>query len=337
MPSEPIQVLPYGLGPIGIKIVENCLLTQSVRLISAVDIDPVKIGRDVGELAGREHAGIPVVATVEDAGTPLIRGRRIALHATGSKLVSVWPQIKQLLDHGYSVVSTCEELSYPWHRYPELSREIDQYARDRRQIVIGTGVNPGFVMDSLALFITSVTRDISAIHVSRRVDVAKRRIPLQKKVGAGMTPEQFKQLAEQNRIGHVGLEESLRLIAYGLNLGLSDVTNTIEPVIAEEDIELAAGPVKKNEVIGLHQISRGLAAGHISIELDLIMCAGAKQEDRITLETTDMGKLDIVVPGGIFGDTATANIVVSTARTIHSFSGSGLLTMADIPITRNVR
>ncbi|GIP33436.1 hypothetical protein [Paenibacillus sp. J2TS4] len=335
MPSEHIHVLPYGLGPIGIKIVENCLQTEAVRMISAVDIDPLKIGRDVGELAGREYAGVSVVSNVEEIGSPSGANRKIALHATGSNLEMVWPQIKQLLDHGYSVVSTCEQLAYPWHRYPELSREIDQYASDKQQIVIGTGVNPGFVMDSLALFATSVTQSITRIYISRKVDVAKRRLPLQKKVGIGMTPEQFMELAEQDRIGHVGLEESLRLIAYGLNLSLSDVYNRIDPVISWQDMELSSGSIKKNEVIGLHQISRGIAAG-IPIELDLVMSAGAKQEDRLTLETAEMGTLEIVVPHGIFGDTATANIVVNTAKTIHSFERSGLLTMADIPLARNM-
>ncbi|PYI55624.1 hypothetical protein [Paenibacillus flagellatus] len=331
-----INVLSYGLGPIGVKIMQSCMQSPSFRLIGAVDIDPDKIGKDAGELAGTGPIGVAVSGSLDDVRDAAWTGRKLALHATGSNLESVWPQIRRLLDHGYSVISTCEQLSYPWDRYPELSKQIDQYAREKQQFVIGTGVNPGFVMDALTLFATSVTQNITGIRVSRKVDVSKRRVPLQKKVGIGMTPETFRELASNDRIGHVGLEESLRLIAYGLNLSLTDVQNSIEPIIAREEAELAVGLLKKDEVSGLHQVARGTTREAIPIELDLVMSVGVKQEDRIVLETKDLGDVEFVIPSGIFGDTATVNVVVNTAKTLYTFGGSGLLTMADICLTRNV-
>lgn len=335
MNGEKLKVLAYGLGPIGIKIVQNCLTSEAIRVEAAVDIDPQKIGRDIGELAGSGSIGVTVVKSLEETKSSPSKDRKIAFHATGSNLEQVWPQIRQLLDHGYSIISTCEQLSYPWHRYPELSREIDRYAREKQQIVIGTGVNPGYVMDALALFATSVTQSITGIYVSRKVDVSKRRIPLQKKVGIGMTPQAFNELAQQDRIGHVGLEESLRLLAYGLNCRVLDVHNSIEPTIAIDDMELALGPLKKNEVSGLHQVSKAVTENNVPIELDLVMSVGVGQEDRIKLESEDMGTVEFVIPEGIFGDTATANIIVNTAKTVSSYQENGLLTMADIPLTRN--
>lgn len=337
MQSGKMNVTSYGLGPIGIKIMQSCLQAENIKLIGAVDIDPEKIGRDAGELAESAPVGVHVVQRLDEVDTTAVTGRKFALHATGSNLAQVWPQIKELLDQGYSVISTCEQLSYPWHRYPDLSREIDLYARDKRQFVIGTGVNPGYIMDSTTLFATSVTQSLSKISVNRKVDVSKRRIPLQKKVGIGMTPEHFNELAQNDRIGHVGLEESLRLIAYGLNLSLVDVTNKIEPTLSGQDTELALGPLRKNEVSGLHQISTGTTKEGIPIELDLIMSVDVVQEDRIVLETKDMGTLEFVVPQGIFGDTATVNVVVNTAKTMQFSDKIGLLTMADIPLTRSLR
>ncbi|WP_010272483.1 NAD(P)H-dependent amine dehydrogenase family protein [Paenibacillus senegalensis] len=330
-----LKVLAYGLGPIGIKIAQHCLTSEAITVEAAVDIDPAKVGRDLGELTGGQSVGVPVVNNLTEVKANTSPGRKIAFHATGSNLEAVWPQIRQLLDHGYSVVSTCEQLSYPWHRYPELAEEIDQYAKSKGQVVIGTGVNPGYVMDALALFATSVTQSITRIFVSRKVDVSKRRIPLQKKVGIGMTPEAFNELAEQDRIGHVGLEESLRLLAYGLNEEVPSVSNLIEPTIAQENMEMALGPVAKGQVSGLHQVSKAVTSSNVPIELDLIMSAGVGQEDRITLVSEDMGTVEFVIPGGIFGDTATANIIVNTAKTVSGYAQSGLLTMADIPLTRN--
>lgn len=336
MNTVKMNVISYGLGPIGIKIMQSCLQSDHIRLIGAVDIDPQKIGRDVGELAESTAVGINVVQNLDEIETARLEGRKLALHATGSNLPQVWPQIKQLLDQGYSVISTCEQLAYPWHRYSDLSKEIDLYARDKRQFVIGTGVNPGYIMDSMTLFSTSVTQSLSKIKVYRKVDVSKRRIPLQKKVGIGMSPEEFHQLAQNDRIGHVGLEESLRLVAYGLNLTLTEVINKIEPTISQEDTVLAIGPLRKNEVNGLHQNSTGSTKEGIPIELDLIMSVDVVTEDRIILETNDMGTVEFVVPQGIFGDTATINVVVNTAKTMHSSNQVGLLTMADIRLTRNL-
>lgn len=336
MNAEKINVIVYGLGPIGSKILQTCLQTPNMQVRGAVDIDPHKIGQDAGALVGLPPIGVKVVGSVEEIDLADLPGRKIALHATGSNLEQVWPQLKQLLDNGYSVVSTCEQLSYPWHRYPQLSTEIDQYARDKEQLVIGTGINPGFVMDALTLFATSVTHTITGIFVSRTVDVSKRRIPLQKKVGIGLTPAAFNELAQQNRIGHVGLEESLRLIAYGLHLTLSEVHNSIEPTLASKPAELAIGPLQTGEVSGLHQVARGQTSAGYPIVLDLVMSVDVKQEDKIVIETAEMGNLELVIPGGIFGDVATANIVANTAKVIHSSPHSGLFTMADIPLVRNI-
>lgn len=75
----------------------------------------------------------------------------------------------------------CEQLSFPWDRYPELAKEIDDYAKAIRLSVIGTGINPGFIMDTLVICFSTVLTTVNKIIVNRRVDVSKRRIPLQKK------------------------------------------------------------------------------------------------------------------------------------------------------------
>lgn len=329
-----LEVVVYGLGPIGLEILKKCQETLPGKVIGAVDIDPVKIGKDIGELTGLERRGIRVVSSIKEVAAKG-NGTKIAIHATGSNLQSVWPQIKELVDHGYSVVSTCEQLSFPFHRYPELSEEIDRYAAEKGVTVIGTGVNPGYVMDTLVLSLTSVLSDISSICVTRQVDVKKRRLPLQKKVGTGMTEEEFKNLAVQDKIGHVGLEESLRLIAAGLNLELESVENSINPVVTSEPLLLPHFDIKAGEVIGLHQVSNGVTNDGKSIVLDLTMSAEVNEsEDRIEIDG-DM-KQTLVIPGGVFGDSATASIIINTVKTVALEVKPGLQTMKDIRLTRNI-
>lgn len=321
---QPMNVLSFGLGPIGLEILKRCLQSSEMNVIGAIDIDPEKIGKDIGLLTNSEKKGLSCHASLAElSANQRNLSPAIAFHATGSHLERIWPQIKDLLDCGFSVVSTCEELSFPWHRYPALAKEIDAYAREKKLAVLGTGVNPGFVMDTLALCFTAVTGEVNDIKISRRVDVSKRRLPLQKKVGVGMNPDTFNQLAEKQQIGHVGLEESVRLIAYGLNLQLIEVHNEIEPTLSPHE----------HRVTGLHQTSTGRTKEGVNITLDLVMSTGIDQTDELMIEGDECRKL--IIPGGIFGDTATASIVMNCGKWIHTTKEIGLKTMADIGLPRN--
>ncbi|KAB2329542.1 hypothetical protein F7731_22105 [Cytobacillus depressus] len=328
------EIVVYGLGPIGMEILKKCEEHLQGKVIGAVDIDPNKVGKDIGELIDIEKRGIRVVNSIQEVKVKSDHPR-IAIHATGSNLRTVWPQIKDLIDSGFSVVSTCEQLSYPWHRYPELAKEIDGYAAEKGVSVIGTGVNPGYVMDTLVLSLTSVLSDISSIRVTRRVDVKKRRLPLQKKVGVGMTEEEFNNLAAEGKLGHVGLEESLRLLAAGLNFELEEVENSICPKLTDEAFSLPHFDVKAGEVIGLHQVSKAFTKDGRKIELDLVMATSVEESEDAIEINGDM-KQRLVVPGGIFGDSATASIIINTAKTVALDIKPGLQTMKDIKLTRSI-
>jgi 2,4-diaminopentanoate dehydrogenase len=334
-----VNAVQFGLGPIGMEILEVMTYeSNGLDLMAAVDIDPEKAGKDIGALLGRKHIGIRVIPSVQDLSTQVRQAKpgeeteRVAIHATGSNLEAVWPQIKELLDYGFSVVSTCEEIAYPWHRYPELSSEIDAYSRERGLSVLGTGVNPGFVMDTLVLCLTAITGQTERIVVTRSVDVSKRRLQLQEKVGVGMPRETFEQLAAEGAIGHVGMEESVRLVAYALNWRLTEVTNTIEPTIAGKSQSLALTDIQPGDVDGLHQTSVGRTQDSKEIRLDLTMRAEVEQKDEIVVYGDTRHRL--LIPDGIFGDTATAAIAVNCAKMMSS-APDGLINMADIKVPRN--
>ncbi|PYZ95897.1 hypothetical protein CR205_16085 [Alteribacter lacisalsi] len=331
-----IKLLQFGLGPIGLEVIRKAVDVHGLTLAGAVDINPEYTGKDVGELAGTGSTETPVVSTIQEMPPHSEEeSPRVAVHCTGSNLKRIWPQIKDLLDHGYSVVSTCEELSYPWHRYPALSEEIDAYAKSKGLAVLGTGVNPGFVMDTMTLCITSVVNEVGDVKAERKVDVSRRRVPLQKKVGCGMTVGEFEALAEKDAIGHVGLEESARLIAYGLGMDLVSVKNTIKPVVAQEALTLTSGRIEKGMVCGQHQVVLAESADGRTITLELTMAAGAEQEDRVKIGGGEA--LELVIPNGVFGDTATAAMALNMAKVVGGHDGAGLFTMADLPLPRNIR
>ncbi|MCL6554617.1 MAG: dihydrodipicolinate reductase, partial [Firmicutes bacterium] len=222
----PISVVSYGLGPIGVSIARHAL-DIGHRIVGAVDIDPEKVGRDLGTLIGRDPLGVTVAADPAEA---LARGPEVVLHSTQSHIPQVLSQILDCLEAGACVVSTCEEMAFPWYRHPAAAHRIDRVAKARHVAAVGVGVNPGFVMDLLPVVLTAACREVRSIHVTRVVDAGTRRLPLQRKVGAGMTRAEFAQGVAEGRLGHVGLQESVALIADALGWPLDGVTEDIEPV-----------------------------------------------------------------------------------------------------------
>ena len=328
-----VKVVHFGLGPIGLQILDLVVGSEKTEVVGAIDIDPEKVGRDVGELIGHNHIGTKVVATVHDL-PPDLSGQPdvVAVHAAGSRLEKVWPQLRELLEAGFSVVSTCEELSYPWHRHPDLSRQIDSHARERGLSALGTGVNPGFVMDVLPLCLTTTFADVRTVRVTRAVDVATRRVPLQEKVGVGMDPDVFVRLAASEEIGHVGLEESARLLAHGLGWELAEAFNTIEPTLATRHHQLEIGRLNPGEVDGLAQTTVASTPDGRSIELNLTMRVEVDQNDQITVIGDD--QRTVTVPGGIPGDSATAAITANCAKRAPDFP-PGLTTMVEVGLPRH--
>lgn len=328
MSDRLITVAHYGLGPIGAEALRIVAAQPWLRIVGAVDIDPAKVGRDAGAVAGlAEDLGIRVD---DDAERLLAQARpAVVVHCTGSSLAGVLPQLRGIVRAGAGVVSTCEELSYPWARHRAQAEELDALARSAGVAVLGTGVNPGFVMDLLPLVLSAVTARVSSVRVTRVVDAARRRGPLQRKIGAGITPEEFRHRAAEGRIGHVGLGESLDMLAAGLGWELQGTEGTLEPVLAREAVETPYARVAPGGVAGIHQIARGHTAAGQDIALDLTMYVGAPDpRDEVVIEGEPGARL--LIPGGIFGDSATAAIVANAIPAVYG-AAPGLRIMRDLP------
>ena len=206
--QDEIRVVQYGLGPIGQATAKEVLRRDGLALVGAIDADPQKIGKDVGELLGLgERTGVVVGG---DAAEVLrASGAGIVLHTTSSFLGSNHEQIELCVGAGMHVVSSCEELFFPHVKHPELTRRLDELARENDVVILGVGVNPGFVMDTLALAATGVCNRVDRLRAARVVDAALRRLSLQRKVGAGLTTAEFAQRKAAGQFGHIGLRESL--------------------------------------------------------------------------------------------------------------------------------
>lgn len=329
-----IRVIQYGLGPIGCATVKALLEKKDLHIVGAVDIAPEKVGKGLGEVIGGDNK---LRVRVTDDPATLFREAKacVVMHTTSSFFKDVYDQLELAVKAGLNVVSSTEELVYPQLRSPTLAAKLDRLARKHGTTVLGTGVNPGFVMDTLALVLTGVAKTVRSIKITRRVDAGTRRMPLQRKVGAGMKPEEFRKLVREGKLGHVGLLESMHLVAAGLGWQLTETKEEIEPVLAETKQVTRYFTVNPGDVCGIRHTSTGFCNGRRVIDLDLRMYIGAR--DPIdSIEVDGDPPLLLTIPGGVPGDVATVSALVNAIPRVIE-AEPGLKTMLDLPIPRAFR
>lgn len=328
--TNEIKVVIYGVGPIGGRIAKAILKKKGLKIVGAIDIAKDKVDKDLGECIGMKKKLGVSVSDDPDALFDKIDAD-VSLVSTTSYLRSVYPQLIKCIKAGMNVISTCEELVYPWRKDPQLSSEIDGLAKRYGVTTLGTGINPGFLMDTLVVTLTAVCQQIEQIKVSRVMNAASRRLPFQKKIGAGLTVQEFNEKIEKKIItGHVGLEQSVAMIADALNWELDEIkVDPVNPVIAKEPTESKYIQVKLGEVAGLRQVVRGIREEREVIVLDFQAYIGAKEEyDYINIKGTP--NIQEKISPCVHGDVGTVAIVVNCIPKVINAS-PGLLTMRNLP------
>lgn len=325
MTDDPVTAVQYGIGPIGARIV-GAAVEKGVEFVGAIDIDPEKVGEDLGTVAGLDQdLGTEVT---DDAEAALAEEPDLVFHSTLSSIEAVKPQLVEAFEAGADVVSTTEELSYPWRNNPDIANVLDRDAKDAGGTVLGTGINPGFAMDFLPSVLTLPCRQVDRIEVHRVQNAAERRSPLQEKVGAGTSVETFEEEIA-TEAGHVGLPESIAMLAAALGWELDAVGDRMEPVIADERVESEYFTVESGEVAGQRQIGTGIVDGEKRIKLTLEMYLGAP-DPRDEVNVQGVPDLTVRNEGGFHGDVTTPEIVVNSARRVMR-ADPGLKTMIDLP------
>ncbi len=328
---DKVKVVLHGVGAVGSLIARALLEKRGVEIVGAIDVAKDKVGKDLGEFLGlNKKIGVTVSG---DADTVLAKTKPdIAIHATSSYLRDTYPQIASIVKHGVNVISTCEELSYPYYSEPKIAEELDKLAKKHDVRVLGTGINPGFLMDTLVITLTAACQKIEKIEAVRIMNAATRRLPFQRKIGAGLTVEEFRQKIEKGEItGHVGLEQSIAMIAAALAWKLDEIrVNPVEPVIAKKPVKSEFIKVDAGKVAGLRQTARGIMKSKEVIVLDFQAYIGAKEEyDAITI--TGVPTIKQKIQPCVHGDAGTVAIIINSIPKVLK-APAGLLTMKDLPV-----
>ena len=335
MPNA-VRVIQYGLGPIGSAVARHVVEREGLELVGGVDIDPAKAGRDVGQVIGLGRPlGRTVAATLAQALAQA--GADLALHTTSSYLEQCKPQIVEILEARLDVVSTAEELSFPWLAHPQEAAEIDALARKVGRRALATGVNPGFLMDALPLNLTAICQRVERIDVRRVINASTRRGPFQLKIGAGMTVEAFQAKMEAGRMGHVGLPESIGMVMDTLGKKLVRYESQVEPVVAGRPVQTDYVQVQPGQVLGLRQVARAYTKEGEFMALTFLAaldaegaCPELAEGEQDTIRITGQPSLEVTLKG-TNGDLATVAIVANAVHRLRQ-APPGLLTMRDLPI-----
>ena len=324
-----IRVMHFGLGPIGAAILEQVSKRPGFKVVGGIDVDPAKVGRDLGDVAGLpRQLGIKVSS---DAAKALKSAKpHVVVLCTSSSIKKVMPQIETILKSKAAIVSTTEELAYPSYTHIRQARQIHAWAKKAKVAVLGTGVNPGYAMDALPIALTALCARVDRIVVNRVQDARMRRLPFQQKIGAGLTTEQFQKQVDDGSVRHVGLTESIAMIADALGWTLDRIADHVDPKLATVTISSEFLAVDPGYVCGIVQDGVGYRKGEPAIRLHMEAYLGAP-ETYDSIEIDGSPRLTVKFAGGIHGDIATTALVVNSIPKVLS-APPGLHTMRDLPL-----
>lgn len=325
-----INILQIGFGPLGIQTAKYIAQKETVETVAVVDVNPNLKGEKLNAVDSELPENVTISGSIEDAIKNFDSKPDVAIITTVSSLEKLIPQVESVAEFGIPIISTCEELSFPWELQPELSKKLDTICKNNKIACLGTGINPGFLMDYLPSVMSSVCKNIEQVIVERVQDATPRRIPFQKKIGAGLDLEAFNKKEQEGSLRHVGLQESIYLLANSIGIKLDRVTEDLQPVISSEEINTEHMQIKKGNARGVEQIGYGYVNGDWKIKMHFKAAIGEKRSfDKITIKGTPSFSSEI--DGGINGDVATCAIAINSIKSVLK-APPGLHTMSDISV-----
>jgi hypothetical protein len=322
-----IRVMQVGLGPIGAAVAKQLLARHGFQLVAAVDIDPLKVGRDLGVVLGLDRTlRVKVtdsIAAAAKAGKP-----DVAVLCTSSSLRAVAGQFEEVLQRRLPIVTTTEEAAYPAPSNRRVTRRIDAAARKARVAVLGTGVNPGFTMDALPIALSAVCERVDRIEVQRVQDARIRRLPFQQKIGAGLSQAEFQARVDSGTVRHVGFTESIQMVAEAMGWRLDRIVDDVVPQVARVAVQSDFLSVAAGQVSGIIQTGRGYIGDTAKVSLRLEAYLGAPESyDAVLIEGSP--RIYSKIEGGVHGDIATASMTVNSIPAVLA-AAPGFHTMRDL-------
>lgn len=337
---ENIKVAVWGFGAMGSGIASMLLKKTGVDIVGVCDIHPDRVGKDIYDVLGidrKDKEPVIIKSDIEEIITE--KSCDVAILATDSFTKNAFPKIKFCLEKKVNVISTAEEMAFPQAQTPELAEEMNKIAKENGVTVLGTGINPGFVLDYLVLALTGTCETVESINASRVNDLSPFGHAVMEEQGVGITPEEFNtRIVNDTLAGHVGFPESIQMVAEGIGWNLEKIEQTKDPIISNTYRQTKYAEVNPGNLAGVRQRGFGYVDGSLKIEMDHPQQILPEKEnidtgDYITIKGVPDINLQIKpeIPGGIGTIAMCVNMIPHVIN-----SHPGLKTMLDLPVPRAI-
>lgn len=334
-----IKVIIWGFGAMGRGMAHMLLLKKGVEVVGICDVNPELIGRNFTDILGI-NSDHPKVFVSDNIDLLLDHQKAdLVLLCTDSFVKGAFEKIKKIVTHKMNVICTAEEMAYPMASEPELARQIDHLAKAFGVTVLGTGINPGFIMDLLVVALTGTMVDVDFIEAKRINSLSPFGPTVMHEQGVGSTlDEYYHRVAEGELAGHVGFNESVNMIADALGVKLDAFKQQMEPIVTDIDRKSPYGEAKAGHLAGINMTGQGLVNGDVFINMIHPQqiepnSAGVQTGDYITLKGTPNINMAITpeVDGGIGTIAMCVNMIPHVIN-----AKPGLKTMIDLPVPRAI-
>lgn len=339
MRSQLVKVAIWGFGAMGSGMARMMLNKQGFEIVGVCDMYDGFVGKSMFDLLKIDVQNHDVIITNNIEKMLNDTHPEIVLLATDSFTKSAFPKIKLLIEHQCNVISTAEEMSYPYAKEPLLSKEIDQLAKKHQVSVLGSGVNPGMMMDLLAITLTGIMRDVKDFNITRINSLSPFGKTVMEEQGVGFEIDEFQRKRENGQIsGHVGFIESTYMIANALGLEVSDFHQSMDPIITDVDRKSPYGFAKKGNVCGVDMRSFSKLSNYTSVHMRHPQqiepeMGGIKTKDSIQI--TGQPEVNMTISPEIDGGIGTIAICVNMIPHVIN-AKPGLKTMIDLPVPRAI-
>ncbi len=324
----------------GSGMAEMLIKKKGVEIVGVCDRHETRVGKDMYEVLGLDRGERnPVIITDNINDISKEKFADVALLATDSFTRGAYDKIVLMLENKMNVISTAEEMAYPQAQEPELAKKMNEIAKDNGVTVLGTGINPGFVLDYLILALSGTCESVEHISASRVNDLSPFGHAVMEEQGVGLTKEAFlKGVKDRTVAGHVGFPESIHMVADGIGWNIEKIDETREPIMSNTDRKTKYTEVKAGNVAGCKQCGYGYVGGEMKIDMEhpqqiLPETEGIDTGDYINIKGVPNINMAIKpeIPGGIGTIAMCVNMIPHVLN-----AGAGLKTMLDLPVPRAI-
>jgi 4-hydroxy-tetrahydrodipicolinate reductase len=337
---EKVKVVVWGFGAMGRGMAEMLLSKKGVEITGVCDLHPDLVGKSIFNVLDVDKNDHPEVLVSDNIDSLLDKENcDLVLLATDSFTKKAFPKMVKILEAGINVISTAEEMAYPKAQEPELSKELDRIAKENGVTVLGTGINPGFIMDLLVIALTGVMSDVTHIEANRVNSLSPFGPAVMEEQGVGITVDDFMHGVETNTLaGHVGFSESVNMIADAIGVKLDTFEQQMAPIVTSVDRRSKYGEALKGNVAGVNMTGQGIIKGEVFIDMKHPQqiepeIEGTHTGDYITIKGTP--EVNMAITPEIDGGIGTIAMCVNMIPHVLN-SKPGLKTMIDLPVPRAI-